>query len=106
MAAMQNQTLESQDSIAENIFKIVVIGDGAVGKTAFCEVYAKGKFPEGYSPTVFDSYPREMKNGNEVRFLKKILVPEMSMYPMFKAKRSRRSMDLKNGDILWGRRTK
>ena len=69
MSALQNPPLESKDSLDVDIeknFKIVVIGDGAVGKTALCEVYAKGKFPEGYSPTVFDSYPREIKNGDKV----------------------------------------
>ena len=67
MSAKQTPPLEPQDTVEKN-FKIVVIGDGAVGKTALCEVYAKGKFPQGYSPTVFDSYPREMKNGDKVRF--------------------------------------
>ena len=67
MSAKQTPPLEPQDTVEKN-FKIVVIGDGAVGKTALCEVYAKGKFPQGYSPTVFDSYPRDMKNGDKVRF--------------------------------------
>ena len=67
MSAKQTPPLEPQDTVEKN-FKIVVIGDGAVGKTALCEVYAKGKFPSVYSPTVFDSYPREMKNGDKVRF--------------------------------------
>jgi len=70
MSALQNPPLVSKHSLDVDIeknFKIVVIGDGAVGKTALCEVYAKGKFPEGYSPTVFDSYPREIKNGDKVK---------------------------------------
>ena len=67
MSTSQNPTLEPQDT-GEEIFKIVVIGEGAVGKTALCEVYANGKFPSVYSPTVFDTYPREMKNGDKVRF--------------------------------------
>ena len=75
MSALQNPPLEPQESVEPN-FKIVVIGDGAVGKTALCEVYAKGKFPHGYSPTVFDSYPREIKNGDKVRFQRKFLLPE------------------------------
>ena len=82
MAASQNPPLEHQDtSSEEKNFKIVVIGDGAVGKTALCHVYAKGEFPDGYSPTVFDSYPREMKNGEEVRLqrsLKSILTKHFS----------------------------
>ena len=76
MAALQKPSLESQDSIPaeEKNFKIVVIGDGAVGKTALCEVYAKGKFPDGYTPTVFESFPREIKNGDQVGFQRKFFV--------------------------------
>ena len=66
MAALQKPSLETQDSEGEKPFKIVVIGDGAVGKTCCCEVYATGKFPEGYTPTVFESFPREIKNGDQV----------------------------------------
>jgi len=69
MDALQKPSLESQDSIPaeEKNFKIVVIGDGAVGKTALCQVYVNGKFPEGYTPTVFESFPREIKNGDQVK---------------------------------------
>ena len=40
--------------------KIVVIGDGAVGKTSLCAVFASKKFPETYEPTVFETHPTKM----------------------------------------------
>ncbi|KAH7824986.1 Rac3a, Rho family GTPase [Monocercomonoides exilis] len=38
--------------------KIVIVGDGAVGKTSLLYVYTNGSFPEDYVPTVYDDYTK------------------------------------------------
>ncbi|AQZ13228.1 (ZYRO0D01452g) [Zygosaccharomyces parabailii] len=41
--------------------KLVIVGDGACGKTSLLIVFAKGKFPEVYVPTVFDNYVADVE---------------------------------------------
>ena len=48
----------------ENNIKIVVVGDGAVGKTCLLLVYAKGEFPTDYIPTIFENYKAKVKINN------------------------------------------
>ena len=59
----------SVGSLPKPNFKIVVIGDGTVGKTCLCNVYVNKEFPQGYEATVFDSYPIDMPlHGGQATF--------------------------------------
>ena len=47
--------------------KIVVVGDGAVGKTCMIICYISDEFPTTYTPNVFDSLTGHMNyDGNEI----------------------------------------
>ncbi|KAJ5067573.1 gtp-binding protein rho4 [Anaeramoeba ignava] len=46
-------------------FKLVVIGDGAVGKTALCMTFASNEFPEEHIPTVFEQHVRDIDFENK-----------------------------------------
>jgi small GTP-binding protein len=48
-----------------NFIKIVVVGDGAIGKTCMLVSFCQKKFPEEYVPTVFDNFKTNMMYGNE-----------------------------------------
>ncbi|KAJ2818078.1 GTP-binding protein Rho1 [Coemansia furcata] len=41
--------------------KLVIVGDGACGKTCLLIVFSKGAFPEAYVPTVFENYVADVE---------------------------------------------
>ncbi|EDQ90218.1 uncharacterized protein MONBRDRAFT_24474 [Monosiga brevicollis MX1] len=41
--------------------KLVIVGDGACGKTCLLIVFAKDQFPEVYVPTVFENYVADIE---------------------------------------------
>eukprot|EP01100_Stratorugosa_tubuloviscum_P000310 TRINITY_DN1065_c1_g1_i3.p1 TRINITY_DN1065_c1_g1~~TRINITY_DN1065_c1_g1_i3.p1 ORF type:complete len:247 (-),score=126.16 TRINITY_DN1065_c1_g1_i3:415-1155(-) len=49
--------------------KLVVVGDGAVGKTSLLISYATGDFPSEYVPTVFENYTAQLKFNEETIML-------------------------------------
>lgn len=50
--------------------KLVIVGDGACGKTCLLIVFSKDQFPEVYVPTVFENYVADIEvDGKQVREL-------------------------------------
>ena len=47
--------------------KVVVVGDGAVGKTCLCNVFVKRVFPTAYEPTIFENHVEQMNVAGQVK---------------------------------------
>jgi len=55
---MVNPAMAQQPQNSQNVMrrKLVIIGDGACGKTSLLSVFTLGYFPTHYVPTVFENY--------------------------------------------------
>jgi len=63
--ASAGQPSLSKDAIRR---KLVIVGDGACGKTSLLSVFTLGYFPKDYQPTVFDNYVSVCRvDGREVQ---------------------------------------
>ena len=45
--------------------KLVIVGDGACGKTCLFIVFGKDQFPEVYVPTLFEDYVADIEVDNK-----------------------------------------
>ena len=72
--------------------KLVIVGDGACGKTCLLIVFSKDQFPDVYVPTVFENYVADIEvDGKQVRKLRT---------PLKKIHNKRRSSPLFNLSIM------
>merc|ERR1711904_355339 len=63
MGADSFSDMADEDS---NTYKIVVVGAGAVGKSAITLRLYSGKFPKKYDPTIEDSYRKKLEVNKKV----------------------------------------
>lgn len=53
--------------------KLVIVGDGACGKTCLLIVFSKDQFPEVYVPTVFENYIADIEvDGKQVKAMNRL----------------------------------
>ena len=61
--------------------KLVIVGDGACGKTCLLIVFSKDQFPEVYVPTVFENYVADIEvDGKQVCLAGQIIKAHFYIY--------------------------
>jgi len=68
-AASTSSAPEATDVSGALRMKLVVVGDGAVGKTSLLISFSTSKFPTDYVPTVFENYTAHMKKDDQTILL-------------------------------------
>ena len=63
MAEEVNRTSAQKDTK-----KVIIVGDGSVGKTCLANTFVHKNFPEDYTPTVFDNFYKDMVIDNQVKY--------------------------------------
>lgn len=67
--------------------KLVIVGDGACGKTCLLIVFSKDQFPEVYVPTVFENYVADIEvDGKQVILDRLKLTHYQHLEPLIKTK--------------------
>ena len=75
--------MTDRKGIPDHIVKIVVVGDGAVGKTCLLQVFVSGRFPGEYVPTIFENHEFDISEKMNVEGLKEKVSHFIIQIPYF-----------------------